>query len=238
MNQREDDHEMVVYDLADWNDQRRRAIEFLLNGAEIAHEWIEGELQVPRAHQDDVDWMVDQLDEDDVYDDGDDTRTPTVRDLPTDEVEVIADPWRRFAGAIVDYFVLQVSVFGVFAVFLAWTDHHESVRKVAWATALFAYLYVIVPTAVWGRTLGKYVVGTRVVLAEDGRVPGWSRSIARWGMVALPPGIVTLTLPRWSFPVYLVWSIVVYIPILYDPWRRGLHDRVAGTVVVTHRVPA
>jgi len=29
-----------------------------------------------------------------------------------------------------------------------------------------------------------------------------------------------------------IWLIVCFVPVLLDPARRGLHDRVAGTVVI------
>lgn len=88
---------------------------------------------------------------------------------------------------------------------------------------LFGAIYTIVPTAVWGQTLGKIAVGTRVVVEADGALPGWWRSAVRWAL----PGLAG------RLPVIgLVISLAITVSLLVDPRRRGLHDRAAGTIVV------
>lgn len=76
---------------------------------------------------------------------------------------------------------------------------------------------------VWcGRTLGKWVAGTRVELG-DGRLPGWHQAALRAmlpmlaSIVPFLPGLLTL---------------VVFLIALTNPLRQGLHDRAAGTIVV------
>lgn len=88
---------------------------------------------------------------------------------------------------------------------------------------VFLALYEVVPTALWGRTPGKAVVGTRVVGLGDGRVPGWKRAVLRWALPAL------------AFQVHVVgWAIAVLLRavLVADPLHRGVHDRLAGTIVV------
>jgi uncharacterized RDD family membrane protein YckC len=96
--------------------------------------------------------------------------------------------------------------------------------------------YQIVTIACWGRTIGKTVVGTRVVGAVDHSTPGWRRATLRWAVV-VGPLFITVWLPRgvarWIDPILgNVWMIVVYVGVLRHPLRQGLHDRVAGTLVV------
>jgi len=97
------------------------------------------------------------------------------------------------------------------------------VSLLAVAAFLFLAVYEIVPTALWGRTPGKAIVGTRVVGTDDGRVPGLKRAILRW------------VLPALAFQVHVVgWVIALLLRSLLvaDPLRRGVHDRLAGTIVV------
>jgi uncharacterized RDD family membrane protein YckC len=88
---------------------------------------------------------------------------------------------------------------------------------------LFLALYEIVPIALWGRTPGKVVVGTRVVGMDDGRVPGWKRSLLRWALPALAWRIKVV---GWVLPLVLRGTLVT------DPLRQGVHDKLAGTIVV------
>lgn len=88
---------------------------------------------------------------------------------------------------------------------------------------VFLALYEIVPTALWGRTPGKAIVGTRVVGTGDGRVPGFKRAVLRW------------VLPALAFQVHVVgWALALLLRavLVFEPLRRGVHDRLAGTIVV------
>lgn len=96
-------------------------------------------------------------------------------------------------------------------------------RLLAIVAGLFLALYEVIPTALWGRTPGKAIVGTRVVGVNDGRVPGWKRALLRW------------VLPALAFQVHLVgWAVAVLLRavLVVDPLHRGVHDRLAGTIVV------
>lgn len=87
----------------------------------------------------------------------------------------------------------------------------------------FLALYEIVPTALWGRTPGKVVVGTRVVRISDGGPPGWGPSVLRW------------VLPALAFQVHVLGAalaVLLRAVLVVDPLRRGVHDRLAGTIVV------
>ena len=88
---------------------------------------------------------------------------------------------------------------------------------------VFLAIYEVVPTALWGRTAGKAIVGTRVVRIESGEVPGWKRAILRW---ALPALAFQVSVVGWAIALLLKAALVA------DPLRRGVHDRLAGTIVV------
>ncbi len=89
-----------------------------------------------------------------------------------------------------------------------------------WASVALA-VYFWVGHAVWGLTLGKWLVGIQVV-RQDGTVPGWWRSAVR-AIVSNVAG----SLPLFGLvdPAWLLW----------DKRRQTLHDKAAGTFVVARR---
>ena len=93
-------------------------------------------------------------------------------------------------------------------------------------TGLILLFIVEIPlTAVAGQTIGKTLANIKVVRMDDGRHPGWRRSMARW-VVLYVPLAVPLIGP-------LLFVLMVASP-LFDSGRRGWYDRAAGTVVISN----
>ncbi|WP_367347273.1 RDD family protein [Stenotrophomonas bentonitica] len=82
---------------------------------------------------------------------------------------------------------------------------------------LLMWAYTIVQEAVWGRTVGKRVLGLRVV-AQDGAPIGWMAAITR-------NLLRTVDMLPFAYALGLLSS-------LFDRNGRRLGDLVAGTVVV------
>ena len=140
----------------------------------------------------------------------------------------LASILQRVGGALIDGLLISMVV--VIPLLLRFIDL-DNVQAALPAPVilglfLFGALYTIVPTAVWGQTPGKIAVGTRVVVEADGSLPGWRRAVLRWAL----PGVVG-RLPYVGLGV----SLAVMASLGWDPRRRGLHDRLAGTIVI--RVP-
>lgn len=114
-----------------------------------------------------------------------------------------------------DLFVQSVN--DVLSAFL--TALRQLLTTIIWIIVI-AVLYQIVLIALWGRTVGKLLVGIRVVRVNDGRSPGWVKSIIRYLVINLP---------------FLAW-LVQMSPIFYDS-RQGWHDRAASTIVIRRRRP-
>ena len=96
-------------------------------------------------------------------------------------------------------------------------------RMVVVIAFVFLAVYEVVPTALWGRTPGKAIVGTRVVRIGDDRPPGWKRAVLRW------------VLPALAFQIHVVgWIVAILLRavLVLDPLRRSVPDRLAGTIVV------
>ena len=84
-------------------------------------------------------------------------------------------------------------------------------------------LYEVVPVVRYGATLGKALLGLRVLDGHGHRIgaPGAiSRAVVIYGAMA-----VTAT------ALAVVWMALV-VSVALHPWRRGLHDLAAGSRVV------
>ncbi|WP_314223267.1 RDD family protein [Streptomyces zaehneri] len=83
---------------------------------------------------------------------------------------------------------------------------------------VFGIVYEAVPTAKWGRTLGKKLFGLQVRDIEGGEPPSFRAALGRW-LVYSVPGLLVVGV------VGVVWG-------LFDkPWRQCWHDKAAHTFV-------
>ncbi|MER5772573.1 RDD family protein [Streptomyces sp. NPDC001985] len=86
------------------------------------------------------------------------------------------------------------------------------------ALLILGALYEALPTARWGRTLGKRVCGLKVVDIESHEPPGFGAALRRW-LVYGVLGLLAVGV------VNVVWG-------LFDrPWRQCWHDKAAHTFV-------
>lgn len=86
------------------------------------------------------------------------------------------------------------------------------------ALLLFGVLYEALPTARWGRTLGKRVCGLRVADIEDHGSPTFGAALRRW-LVFVVPGLLVVGV------VGVLWCLID------KPWRQCWHDKAARTFV-------
>ena len=83
---------------------------------------------------------------------------------------------------------------------------------------LFGVLYEALPTAKWGRTLGKKLCGIEVRGIESHEPPGFGGALRRW-LVYSVPGLLGIGI------VGVAWC-------LFDrPWHQCWHDKAAHTFV-------
>ena len=105
------------------------------------------------------------------------------------------------------------------------------VAAVIAANAVAAAYYVLLTTRD-GRTLGKRWVGTRVADMATGRPPSPGRAVVRWAVLDLAPAVFFFV-PGLEW-VGMLLSTVVVLPVLAGPLHRGVHDRLAGTLVTAN----
>lgn len=168
---------------------------------------------------------------------------PVDRDLPNDVARITrreqqaqqaeagaaladrAGVGRRLAAAVVDGLILAAILSALTAVTLRWTllGWDDLAMLSAWPTSVFfglvSYWYLSLFTAATGQTLGKMLVGIRVVALDADGTAAAPLSPARAclrELIALP-SMLMLGLGFW--------------PALVGT-ERGLHDRLAATRVV------
>ena len=84
----------------------------------------------------------------------------------------------------------------------------------AWALTVATYFVFFWSTV--GQTPAMRMMQIRVSMADDGTTPGIGRSIVR--LIGLVLAIIPL--------------FAGFLPVLFDDRRRGIHDMLAGTVVI------
>jgi uncharacterized RDD family membrane protein YckC len=114
--------------------------------------------------------------------------------LPESGPGSVASMSRRIAALFIDWLLSMAIAY--------WLTHSQF-----WTIVVFA-VEVFVLTALGGSTVGKRLVGIRVISIHGG-----------------PVGF------RWSL-VRTILLLTVVLPLLTDYDRRGVHDRAAGTIVV------
>jgi uncharacterized RDD family membrane protein YckC len=138
----------------------------------------------------------------------------------------------RMAAAIVDaLFVTLVLtalawiVMGISASVGVDLNDETALGILAVVIVVMGILYTLIPTALWGQTLGKRLAGIRVVRSDNFDVPGWRRAAIRTlGLTPLgwmPYGNAAVAAGESMF--------------MFTRTRQGLHDLIAGTVVVDDR---
>ncbi|MFD8024395.1 RDD family protein [Streptomyces lavendulae] len=152
----------------------------------------------------------------------------------------LADFGRRLTARIIDLFIVGVPLFLIQLPFgrnryMVDTDRGEDVSEVItksyngsgllWTLiSIVAYVgYDWLMTKQSGRTVGKKVMGLRVAMLNDGSVPPSNASLGRAAVLWIPTLVCC----------FCLWPLALIVSMLVDkPYRQGLHDKVAKTVVV------
>jgi uncharacterized RDD family membrane protein YckC len=94
---------------------------------------------------------------------------------------------------------------------------------------VIALLYLAVPSALNGQTLGKKIMRLRVV-RQDGSRLGWSGAFVRYGLIAFPTFLIGWVLRLG--PLAAAIALIVVLGWMRNPNFQGIHDRTARTLVV------
>jgi uncharacterized RDD family membrane protein YckC len=153
----------------------------------------------------------------------------------------LAESGRRIVARIIDWLIIAVPLaiigipFNVYDRASDGDDFGDTISATSTGTGLVFQLITIVAyvaydtvmTAKNGQTLGKKLMKLRVAMLNDGTTPPMNASLMRAVVLWLPALICCACL----------WPLLLLILILVDkPYKQGLHDKAAKTVVVS--VPA
>lgn len=141
---------------------------------------------------------------------------PSIQPIESLNLE-FAGPLRRIYAYAIDIGILLMVVFTVGPI-LGTREGVFNLPNIGEGIVdVFVFLaYFIIPTGIFGRTIGKWVAGVSVVDTE-GNKPGVA--------VAIPREVVGRFVSVITFGLGLIW-------VIFDPKRQGWHDKIAGTYVV------
>lgn len=218
-----------VVDISHLGPQQRELLEAVLRAGDVSFGIARNELVADEAAAHEVAralaWVV--APDREAFDEFDDPEfrselPPVVRQAPAPlpDGRRRATRYRRLVGGLLDELLVGVPT-GLAA---------RAGASAAVVVAVHAF-YFVVPTTVFGWSLGKLATRTRVVEAIRLRPPVAWRSTLRWLLPYLPV-IVALTIGLSGDLIALAVALV-YLPIMSD--LRGWHDRAANTLVVNVR---
>lgn len=156
--------------------------------------------------------------------------------LGDSRVVELASPGARLGARVIDFIILAIGlavliplgIGGSMAIVGGGTDAAAglgvaSLFGTVLLVAVLGVVYEVVLVALRGQTVGKMATNTKVIRADTGDLPGWSKSIGRWAIPYLA-GLVPL--------IGWLVTLLTYLSLTWDDRRQGWHDKAAGTVVV------
>lgn len=140
--------------------------------------------------------------------------------------------WDRFIAGFIDGIAMAMIMIP-FAIHSGF----EFEPYISLAFTFFPFAYTVVLHGLFGKTLGKKIMGLKVIDESETREIGFRQAFLR---EAVPIAIVALMLigSRW-IPmeeqvdwIDTIWYVLEIGSVLTNEKRRALHDFIAGTVVV------
>ena len=149
---------------------------------------------------------------------------PPPLDVPMSSDQLAGFGQRAIAYAIDSLIVVAVMLIFALAFGGDLTDpDNPRFMLITVLTLAVSLIYSIVFVALSGATPGKRIMKLRVVNRSDGSPVSWTYAAVR----ALIPSVAGLV-PVIGFAL----NIAVYVRAFFHPYRQGLHDAAAGTIVV------
>ncbi|MEV4940089.1 RDD family protein [Streptomyces zaomyceticus] len=158
---------------------------------------------------------------------------------PLSGMPPLAESGKRIIARIIDWLIIAIplAIIGIpFKIYSRATedgnDFGDTVNSLNGGSQLVFQLITIVAFVAYdtvmvaknGQTLGKKWMKLRVAMLNDGSTPPMSQSLLRAVVLWLPALICCACL----------WPLLLLILILVDkPYKQGLHDKAAKTVVVS-----
>lgn len=140
----------------------------------------------------------------------------------------LASIGRRFVARLLDGLIFTGPLL-IYLLTRPQPDPGETIEIASWVNAAFlatSTVYEVAMVSWRGQTLGKIALGIRIVRIADGRVPTPAQAAIRF---LLPTAVAAIPIP-----VLSVVALLIYVSAVWDPRRRGYHDKAAGTIVLAN----
>ncbi|MEZ5320825.1 MAG: RDD family protein [Microthrixaceae bacterium] len=142
----------------------------------------------------------------------------------------------RLAARLFDFLVLSLPWLALHWPYLRFEGTEMSLRQLPhWVSVLAVVIpvaYEVVFLLLFRATPGKLLFGMRVAGFASGGHPNGHQLVMR-AIVPFLGSLLTLAMPTGAPAAVLAMvEPVVFGWVLFDPYRRGWHDRAAGTVVL------
>jgi len=148
----------------------------------------------------------------------------------TESTQELASRWQRLWGALLDDLIGMAIVFPVMWISGIWQQlmqgEQASVEQRIWLFIFGVILFFVLQgylLAKHGQTIGKRIVGTRIVSADDGQILPLSRIF--W-LRQLPLSLVG------QISTVGQWLGVIDLFFIFRKDKRCIHDLIAGTKVI------
>ena len=149
---------------------------------------------------------------------------------------------RRLVAWLLDRLIVVAPLSVVVAAANA-LDLQRSSAGIALLTAavmLVNWTYWIYCWSQMSASLGQLLLGLRVDHIGEDRGPTVAEATRRWAALEAPFALLLVVTPGplWYLAALLVsvWTVGLLATTMDDAWRRGLHDRFAGSHVVRDQV--
>ena len=154
--------------------------------------------------------------------------------LGTSETVELASPGARLGARLLDFVIMIIAVvvlaliFGASISLGSGSDEGSGLALGALLGVILLFglagiVYEVTMIALKGQTVGKMATSVKVIRADNGQLPGWGKSIARWIIPAL---LNIIPFVGW------ILALLCYVSLTWDKVRQGWHDKAAATLVV------
>lgn len=162
--------------------------------------------------------------------------------LANGQTRELAGLWSRLLARILDAIIAGVAVSILFAIGFLGEAGDESFGnaffvdgvKQTWRLILVGLLYEVLLIAFLGRTIGKMIMGIKVVKVSNGHVPLLVKAFLRY-VVVVGIWAVISRVSQLLASLGGLANILVFLSPTFNKARQGWHDMLASTVVIKTR---
>lgn len=137
----------------------------------------------------------------------------------------LASRWKRLGAAIVDSIIYALGLFAT-SIFLGGVlgaDDGEIIFVVVCGSLLLVFVVNATLISLYGQTLGKMLLGIRIIVRDTEELPGFVRGVLLRGIL---PTIIG------EIPTFGRIFGFVNVLFIFGEEKRCLHDLLAGTIVI------